>query len=230
MRLIWIILGTALAAACNGADDEASSDGQELSSNNGSDRDTAGSGTDSNSEGDTSGTQTADSRPDDGDTTMQQDATSSTQSDREHNTATSHGEPDGSMSEVSEAGAMTDEEEGDSGSGLSPGEAARIRCEAMDEEQCRSQKADGCVAIQGVRYVDQDACVESRFVKCTCMASASTECSSSCSDGLLIVYMQDDDDALWRFPTTCTPDEWQELATDDPMLSVFEGAAECAEE
>src|SRR5690606_7802443 len=133
-------------------------------------------------------------------------------------TASSQSEPDSGPSEGSEAGAMTDEDT-DSSSGLPPGEVARIRCEAMDEQQCRDDETN-CVPIRGARYSAQDACIESRFVRCTCTATVSMECSGSCSDNGVIQYMQDDEDALWMFPTTCTPDEWREVASDDPMVNV----------
>ncbi len=237
MRLVWIVLGVGLAVACNGSADEASSDGAELSSNTDSHRDTSESAVDSNSDGETSGTLTDEAQPESGDDVNQKDAAPSTpderdtaavdtQDDRQRDTVPSRNEPDGGPSAGGDGSAVADEHS-DSSGGLPPGEAARIRCEAMDEQQCRDDEDDNCVPMRGARYSAQDACIEPRFVRCTCTATVSMECSSSCSDDLAIRYMQDDEDALWMFPTTCTPDEWREVAADDPMVSVFDDAAKC---
>lgn len=195
MRVLWITLCAGLA--CNsGADDRASSDGQELSSDIGSSENTTS-------------VVTGDQQP--REDIAKLDASASTE-----------GERDDSAAEESMLSTRSD-------SGIEAGDGtARMACEALDAQTCRAQQINGCVPIQGLRYVEKDACAESRFVACTCARSALMSCSSSCSDNGAIRYMQDDQNALWMFPTTCTPEGWQQVASDDPSVSVFQDVTQCA--
>lgn len=236
MRLLWIILSAALAAACTGAGDEASSGKQQLDSNTDSDGDETAIGHPTDSSPDNAGDSKEDPQPQSDDTTTGRDDSPSAPNERGNEEVSMPNESDGDAESEqngpdhgpSESSAPNSPDGGiDAGDGLPPGEAARIRCEAMDEETCRAQKPNGCIPIEGARYVEQDACIEPRFVGCTCMQSVSMECSSSCSDDFAIRYMRDAQDELWMFPTTCTPDGWQRIAADDPIVSVFDDAAKC---